>query len=143
MSAAPGASISVSTLADLVPATAFVEQAAAAAGADADTRFALRLALEEAFTNIMRHGYAGADGPVRITLAASRDNITLSLHDRAPPFDPGNMPAADTKSHWQQRDAGGLGWHLLRQVMDQVRYERNTDGENVLTLVKRFAADAS
>lgn len=133
-------SIQLSQLAELERLTAFVEARAHDAGADDDTRFALRLAVEEAFTNIMQHGYGGAGGPVAVSLQASDEDIAVVLRDRAPEFDPGQAPAADLDSPWSERDPGGLGWHLLRQVTDQVTYQRNADGENVLTLVKRIAA---
>lgn len=101
-------------------------------------RSELRLAVEEVFTNIIRHGYRGTSGPVTVTVAATPLAITVTLADAAPDFDPASLAAPDTSSAWQERQIGGLGWHLVRQVMDEVHRAPGSHGGNVYTLVKRI-----
>ena len=51
---------------------------------------------------------------------------------------PEEAPVPDVEAPWQDRPIGGLGWHLIRNLVDEIRYQ--TDGaENRLTLVKRLA----
>ncbi|MEO7071914.1 MAG: ATP-binding protein [Rhodanobacter sp.] len=130
------AELQVLALSDLDTVARFVDFSCERAGADADSRFALRLAVEESFSNIMQHGYGADGGPVTVQLHAQHDRISVTLRDRAPAFVPEQVPAPDLAASWQQRKVGGLGWHLVRQVMDEVSYERDAEGENVLTLVK-------
>jgi anti-sigma regulatory factor (Ser/Thr protein kinase) len=48
------------------------------------------------------------------------------------------VPAPDLAAGWEERDAGGLGWHLVRRLMDEVRHEAPPDGGNRLTLIKHL-----
>jgi anti-sigma regulatory factor (Ser/Thr protein kinase) len=113
---------------------AFVDETCA--GVDADTVFAIRLAVEEAFTNIYKHGYAGGEGPVAVHVAVAPRQVVATLVDEAPVFDPADAPAPDLDAAWDERRTGGLGCHLLRQMMDEVKYARRSERGNVLTLVK-------
>lgn len=137
---ADAATLQVSVPTDLPRLTAFVEQACDRVGADADSRFALRLAVEESFTNILQHGYGAAGGAIMVYVQARADRVAVTLRDRAPPFAPHDAPAADISAHCEDREAGGLGWHLVQAVLDEARYERTADDENVLTLVKYLSS---
>lgn len=119
----------------------FIQEACRQAGADEDTSFALRLAVEEVCSNLIRHGYAGMPpGPIAIDFAAERDRITVTVRDRAMPFDPREAPPPDLTSDWKQRPAGGLGWHLVKQLIDEIGYCSDPSTGNRLTLVKKVAA---
>ena len=118
----------------------FAQRACARAGAAEPEAFAVRLALEEVITNIVVHGYAGGPpGPVRLSVRHEPRALVFTVSDNARPFDPGTAAAPDLTSGWEERRVGGLGWHLVRQMMDEVRYEA-APGENRLTLVKRLGA---
>jgi anti-sigma regulatory factor (Ser/Thr protein kinase) len=123
---------------DLGALTDFLDQACRKAGADDDMLFAVRLAVEEAFTNIVEHGYAERSGPVEVRVDADARGLTITLLDEAPPFDPADAPAPDLDSLLEDREPGGLGWHLVRQLMDEVKREPRAPHGNVLTLVKKF-----
>lgn len=124
---------------DLARLQAFVDEACERAGADPDSRFALRLAVEEVFTNIQKHGYGPGGGPVTVELRCEAGRIFLTLRDRAPAFDPTSVPAPEPAPDWRHRKVGGFGLHLVKSMMDEVRYQRSTNGENDLTLVRNFA----
>ena len=95
----------------------------------------LRLALEEAVTNIIRHGYGGReDGEIRIGFHVTPEAITVTVEDDAPPFDPHERP--DPPLPPEGGDASGVGVYLIKRVMDEVDYRRNGSC-NVLTLTKR------
>lgn len=125
-----------SRLRDLEPLQRFVERACV--GADAESVFAVRLAVEEVFANIYDHGYATHEGPVDISVRRDAGVISVCIADQAPPFDPADAPAPDLDSDWRQRQPGGLGLHLVHELMDEVEYRRGTPCGNVFTLVKRF-----
>lgn len=129
-------------MADLHTLTAFVDAACAEAGVGEDVAFAVRLAVEEAFTNIMEHGYGGDGGPVAVAIDAGAHGVRVVIRDEAPAFDPLHAPAPDLDAALEEREPGGLGWHLVRQVMDTVEHEPATPRGNVLTLTKRLPAAA-
>ena len=118
----------------------FVEELADEAGIDPATSFNLNLALEEAVTNIINYAYPQGEDHT-FTLTADKDGkgtLTLTLNDEGTAFNPlEQAPEVDTTLGVEERDIGGLGIFLIRQIMDDVCYER-TDGHNILTLTKQL-----
>lgn len=97
---------------------------------------ALQLALEEAATNVITHGYN--DGlahtfTIALNLNASGDRITAVVADDARAYDPLARPPVDVHAPLEERAIGGLGVHLVKKLMDVAHYERR-DGKNILTL---------
>lgn len=103
-----------------------------------DTEFKIDLALEEIFTNIVRHGYDDAgDHDVLIRFGCGRDRVRISVEDDGRPFNPLQAPKVDIAAALSERRVGGLGIHLVRRLLDEVRYQRRPRG-NRLILVKRL-----
>ncbi len=94
------------------------------------------VAVNEAVTNIIVHGYRGQPGVIDIQVTYDRDNLAVSLQDRSPPFDPTSVPAPDVSVPLAQRPFGGMGVHLMRQFTDEVIYRPTADG-NELILIKK------
>ena len=119
---------------------AFVERACARAALDPEIAFDVRLATEEVVTNVIEHGSAGAATPGPIALRFHRDarQVVVTIEDLAPPFDPATIRPTDPSAPLEQRRIGGLGWHFVNQVMDEVRYEHRNPRGNRMTLVKRL-----
>lgn len=102
----------------------------------------INLALEEAVTNVMMYAYPGRnDGQVFVeyTEVENKDGkkLIFTISDTGIPFDPTKKADVDTSLSAEEREIGGLGIHLVRQLMDEVRYERNED-KNILTLEKKL-----
>jgi anti-sigma regulatory factor (Ser/Thr protein kinase) len=119
---------------------AFVDRACARAALDPGVSFDVRLATEEVVTNVIEHGYAHTDAPGPIALRFQRDRrqVVVTVEDLAPPFDPATIRPADPTAPLEQRRIGGLGWHFVNRVMDEVRHEHRHPRGNRLTLVKRL-----
>jgi serine/threonine-protein kinase RsbW len=117
----------------------FIERSSHAVGAaDADV-FALKLSVEEACVNVMLHGYpSGEPGPIELSFLPEGDAVRVVVADRAAPFSPDEAPEPDLDSGWEERRPGGLGWFLIRKMMDAVEYEPRPGGGNRLTLTKRL-----
>ena len=100
--------------------------------------YSVNLALDELVTNVVHYGFEKADGhdiTVFITVAAGE--LVASVTDRGREFNPLDAPAPDLAATLAEREIGGLGIHLARNLMDHASYER-ADGKNVLTVRKRF-----
>jgi sigma-B regulation protein RsbU (phosphoserine phosphatase) len=95
----------------------------------------MQLAVEEAFINIVRHGYHGAYGAILITIDFVEGRLTVTMEDDAPPFDPMRFQEPDFSADLEQRPVGGLGIHLMRSLSDEMRYEYK-NGKNRLMLIK-------
>lgn len=115
---------------------AFVEKAARQAGLDKRGVYAVKLAVDEAASNIMEHGYLGRDdGMITCLWQMDEKALTITLLDNGRPFDLRAAPEPDLQSGLFERQTGGLGIHLIRQMMDEVHYQTSPQG-NRLTLVK-------
>jgi serine/threonine-protein kinase RsbW len=87
---------------------------------------------------VITHGYAGRPpGPISVAMLSEPERFTVTIADEAAPFDPESVPEPDLKSGWSEREIGGLGWWLIRKMIDEVTYESKPGGGNRLTLVKR------
>jgi anti-sigma regulatory factor (Ser/Thr protein kinase) len=116
----------------------FIEEACANAALGQEEAIAVRMSVEELCENIIKYGYAGREpGPLTIEFAGSDDQVVVAVEDRGRPFDPRQAPPPDLTSDWDRRPLGGLGWHLVHKLMDEVRYEPVAEGGNRVTLVKR------
>lgn len=124
------------TLAHLPALLAFLDAEVLAAGLDDTVLFPLHLVVEEACANVIHHGYAHAPGPLTLHVSVTPDAVSATLTDAAPPFDPEEAPAPPLDGPAEERPVGGLGWHFIRSLMDEVHYEARPDGGNRLTLVK-------
>jgi serine/threonine-protein kinase RsbW len=94
-------------------------------------------AVDEAAGNIIVHGYAGKPGMIAVEVMREGDSLVVRLLDQAPQFDPTTVPPPDLIMPLEKRHPGGLGIHLIREYMDQVRYSAMPQGGNELTLVKK------
>ena len=96
--------------------------------------FSAVLALEEVVTNVIKYSYED-DRPHEIALEATLDaeGLVLRVADDGREFDPLSASPPDFDKPPEERDVGGLGVHLLRNLAQRVEYERQA-GRNVLTL---------
>lgn len=116
----------------------FVDEVCENVGFDMSTTFKLNLAIEEAVVNVMSYAYpAGTKGDVDIDAEADDEQLKFVISDSGTPFDPTQKGEVDTTLSAEERGIGGLGIHLIRQIMDTINYER-VDGKNVLTLRKKL-----
>ncbi len=117
----------------------FLEEACRRTGADRSICFDLRLAVEEVCTNLIQHGYADMEpGPIKLNFQADPERIVISISDLGLSFPPEHAPPPDLESGWEDRPLGGLGWHLVFELMDEVIYRSDGPQGNHLTLIKRL-----
>jgi serine/threonine-protein kinase RsbW len=126
-------------LPDLDAMRRFVEENAGKLGADEDAVGEMVLAVNEAVTNILLHGYRSRPGNVDILVESSGNDLIVALIDRAPPYDPTSAPPPDLSLTLDERPLGGLGVHMMRQFTDELRYRVTDDGGNELLLIKHDA----
>jgi len=72
---------------------------------------------------------------IRAELATNR--LTVTISDDGIPFNPLGASTPDTSLPLDKRVLGGLGIHLVRNLVDDMSYQRRID-RNVLTLVKHI-----
>lgn len=116
----------------------FIEDVGDAYSLAPEVVFNLNLVLEEAVVNIINYAYP-KDEHELIYLSANMvdGSVVFILTDTGMEFDPTLAPDADITLSADEREIGGLGIFLIRQIMNEVRYER-IDGKNILTLSKKL-----
>ena len=106
---------------------------------DEALEFKIRLSVEEAVENVVRYAYEGGIGWLEAGTSQSHDGLTLTieLRDAGTPFNPLDKPDPDITLGAEERNIGGLGIFLCKQMMDSIEY-RYEDGCNILTMTKRI-----
>ena len=116
----------------------FIDEVCEANGFDMATTMQINLAIEEAVVNVMNYAYPkGTKGDITIETKANKTELSFVISDTGKPFDPTAKAEVDITLSAEDRQIGGLGIHLIRQIMDHINYER-VDGHNILTLIKKL-----
>lgn len=98
----------------------------------------VQLAVDEACTNIITHGYADMDpGSIILDLEMEPHKLTIHITDFGHSFEPDNAPTPDVNAPIEEREMGGFGLFFIRQSMDQMTYQVTEDG-NTMILTKNL-----
>jgi serine/threonine-protein kinase RsbW len=99
----------------------------------------LQIAVDEAITNIIEHGYADqprGSATIELHVDVNPERFRIEIIDHGVTFDPNKMSDIDIQAHAASGRAGGLGVFLMRKIMDQVDYHYKAGTRNQLVLVK-------
>ena len=100
--------------------------------------FEINLALDELFTNIILYGFKDdKEHLIKVTLTPQNDILCLCIEDDGVPFNPVEANEPDLGCTIEECKIGGLGIHLIRNLMDEICYER-CGNKNKLTLKKNI-----
>lgn len=131
------------TLDSLARISDFVTDAAARAGLDDHAVWQVQLAVDEAATNIIQHGYdPGTPGDIELSWKVDGVQFAVTLRDHGRQFDPTGLPAPDITASLEERQPGGLGVYLMGRLMDTVRFQHDERRGNMLTMTKRIGPAA-
>ncbi len=96
-----------------------IERFASLIGFDEEDCRWITLAVHEALTNVIRHAYQGqADQPIEISLEEREGGIEVVLVDHGQ----GVRPEELSGRPLDELRPGGLGTHMIREIMDKVHY---------------------
>ncbi|MGE0176609.1 MAG: ATP-binding protein [Phycisphaerales bacterium] len=129
----------------LAPVRTAVDALAQNVGFDRSAAGHIALAIDEAICNVIRHGYDGrTDGEVAISLWPVEEHgqpaaLWIEIEDRAKQVDPSLIAPRNL----DDVRPGGLGVHLIRELMDDARYEPRDGGGMRLTMVRRLPSAGS
>ena len=104
------------------------------------------LAVDEALANVIRHGYCRAcDRPIWVSLwpnqgeDGSHPRLKIQIEDEAKQVDEAQLCGRDL----DDPKPGGLGMHIIREVMDEVRFEKRAPCGMRLTMIKGVGQPAA
>ena len=85
----------------------------------------IRLAVDEAYTNIIKHAYKNSPSkPVTVEMGFNRSQLWISILDEGESFKPDEYQEPDILRRIKNKQRGGMGVYLINRLMDQVQYNR-------------------
>jgi anti-sigma regulatory factor (Ser/Thr protein kinase) len=116
-----------------------VDERLEACGCPPRAQMQIGVAVEEIFVNIADYAYAPEKGKATVRVEVSGDPVTVTITflDHGIPYDPLAKEDPNLQSSAEEREIGGLGIFLTKQIMDDVAYTYK-DGQNILTLKKNL-----
>jgi anti-sigma regulatory factor (Ser/Thr protein kinase) len=124
---------------DIRQVAGWVEEFSRRASLPPAARNAFDLALEEWVTNVISYAFGNSSEHwIELRFLAAPGEARVEIQDDGREFNPLTHPPVDTKAPLETRPIGGLGIHMMRQLMDGVEYRRE-GGRNHVALVKRWS----
>ena len=117
-----------------------LEQIGAELGVPGKPLMQLQVALDEIASNVINYGWPdGGNHELRVRITGQQDRIEVEIVDDGREFDPRQAPAPEPQPAGR-RQPGGLGIHLVKQLVDRLEYER-VGGRNRTVMTKRYVSD--
>jgi len=117
----------------------FVEKACDVSIINKKVTFAFKLAVDEACTNIIIHGYKNLKpGLIDLTFQTKQNEAVLSIHDDGHSFDPKQSVDVASNVDLEDRQVGGLGLVLIKKMIDDILYKSDPEKGNELILSKKI-----
>ena len=125
-------------IAEISKLNQFIEELGEEFSLAPDLVFNLTLVMEEAVVNVINYAYPKEEHErIYVSARLNEDSIIMVIADNGKEFDPTLAPEADITLSAEERPIGGLGIYLIRNIMNEVKYER-IEGKNILTLEKKI-----
>ena len=105
-----------------------------------EAEYQINLALDEIVSNVIHYAWKDdSEQQLHVRVSRMENELTVEVEDDGGPFNPLEVSAPDITRPLEDRPIGGLGIHLVRQIMDSMEYRRH-DGRNLLTMKKKVGA---
>jgi len=121
---------------ELEHVAAFIEEIGEELGLDMEMQMNLNLVMEEMVSNVIFYAYPeGTEATIELKAESDGKELTFVLSDRGREFDPTLREDLDVETNPADRDLGGMGIYIVKNIMNQVSYQR-LEGKNLLTMKK-------
>jgi serine/threonine-protein kinase RsbW len=117
----------------------FIAENTKIAGFDENQTYIVQLAVDEACSNIIEHGYGEKlSGVIECNFTQAEDGVTIVLKDTGKAFKPDEVPELKVGVPLSELGNRGAGLFLMNKLMDEVRFEFDELGGTTLTMFKKF-----
>ena len=114
----------------------FVAELAKTSGFSDEDVEEIRLAVDEACTNVIKHAYNNnSTGQIKVKVTVNGRQLDISLFDSGNAFDPETYTSPNLQERVRRKKRGGMGIYLIRKFMDKVEYRRS-DACNEICMTK-------
>jgi len=112
-----------------------VSKCAADLGLNSEKITDIGVATEEVLVNICNYAYQGEAGEVKVScMVDDESRFIIEIEDRGIPFDINMLDDPNLTIDLNEREVGGLGVYIIKELMDEVQYRREDD-RNILKLI--------
>ena len=116
----------------------FIEEICGELGLDMQLQLDLNLVLEEVVSNVIYYAYPeGTIADIELHAEYDGKELTFVLSDQGKYFDPTLKDDLDTDVNPMDRNLGGMGIYIVKNIMNEVTYQR-LEGRNLLTMRKKI-----
>ncbi len=123
-------------------ATECVAAIARAAGLEDHLLYQIQLAVDEACANVVEHAYRDVEsGDMELVCSMGDGTFTIRVRDWGQGFDPDGVEVPNVGAPLEERNLGGLGLFLVRQMMDSVQFTFDAERGNELVMIKRLPSE--
>ncbi len=114
----------------------FIEEIGAELHLDDELLMNLNLVMEEMVSNVIFYAYPeGTSAEIELLAESDGKELTFVLSDQGEAFDPTAKEDADVDIDPAEREIGGMGIFIVKNIMNRVTYQR-LEGKNLLTMQK-------
>ena len=115
----------------------FIADAAKNFGFDDENINKIIMAVDEACTNIIKHAYGSQPGqPIDIAVTTDNKRFSVIIRDKGRHFEPTTINPPNMQEYLKQFKVGGLGIHLMKSLMDEIKYKIQPGIQNEVKLIK-------
>jgi serine/threonine-protein kinase RsbW len=123
---------------ELVKVRDFVSDHARGFGFDAQDVEEIRLAVDEAMTNVIKHAYSYDDSKtVYLTVGSTGNEFWVAIQDHGAAFNPATYEEPNVSERVKQGKKGGVGVYLIKRLMDKVEYSHK-NSRNEIKMIKKL-----
>ena len=116
----------------------FIEEIGEELGLDMELQMNLNLVMEEMVVNVISYAYPeGKTAEIELVAESDGKELTFVLSDQGKEFDPTLSDNPDLDVNPAERDLGGMGIYIVKNIMNEVTYQR-LEGKNLLTMKKEI-----
>lgn len=131
----------LSDFSELEKIRTFILSSATYFGFNKKISFQIALAVDEACTNIINYAHKKENNKeICIEIDHSTNEFIVKIFDEGSPFDPNKANTPNLSEHLQKMKRGGLGIHIIKNVIDNINYYPHViNNKNLLELRKKLA----
>jgi len=123
-------------ISELEKVAQFIEEIGEELGLSMELQMNLNLVMEEMVTNVIFYAYPqGEVADIELLAKSDGKELTFVLSDQGKEFDPTAKEDADLDVNPADRELGGMGIFIVKNIMNKVTYQR-LEGKNLLTMTK-------
>ena len=125
-------------LSELERVNQFIEEIGEELDLDMELQMNLNLVMEEMVVNVISYAYPeGKTADIELVAESDGKELTFVLSDQGKEFDPTLSEETDMDVNPAERELGGMGIFIVKNIMNKVTYQR-LEGKNLLTMKKEI-----